>query len=248
MNVEPNGWKVHGAWSGARLLVFLLACSGPALDGGPADSAGAPAARTNSPKERIVAVQLEMTNAWQQVEAIVNQPVAAYRRTSGYSVGVFSPGWFHPGAIQPDFNTVDVRKTQEFPYARYHYVSSDINPGMMFRGADLEFNAMTKYFYTNRTLPKHRLTEAEMLEINRLYRVIGHCQIELMQLEHPIVVATAASASDVPGGQKPAGLAATINHIRRVPRQTRMLYGGIAIGALIVLAAALRLITGRKDG
>jgi hypothetical protein len=43
----------------------------------------------------------------------------------------------------------------------------------MFIGRELEFNPMTKYFHTDRTLPKKRLSEAEMLEINRLYRVIG---------------------------------------------------------------------------
>jgi hypothetical protein len=32
---------------------------------------------------------------------------------------------------------------------------------------------MKKYFYDSRALPKKRLTEAEMEEINRLYRIIG---------------------------------------------------------------------------
>ena len=43
----------------------------------------------------------------------------------------------------------------------------------MFRGSDLEFNPMTKYFYTDRSLPKKKLQEYEMLEINRFYRIIG---------------------------------------------------------------------------
>ena len=43
----------------------------------------------------------------------------------------------------------------------------------MFIARNLEFNAMTKYFYVDRTLPKARLSEPEMLEINRLYRIIG---------------------------------------------------------------------------
>jgi hypothetical protein len=41
---------------------------------------------------------------------------------------------------------------------------------------------MTKYFYLDRTLPKKKLTEAEMLEINKLYRVIGQCVVELNML------------------------------------------------------------------
>ncbi|HTL99312.1 MAG TPA: hypothetical protein VL181_10960, partial [Holophagaceae bacterium] len=34
-------------------------------------------------------------------------------------------------------------------------------------------NPMTKWAYTDRTLPKKRLTDAEMMEVNRLYRIIG---------------------------------------------------------------------------
>jgi hypothetical protein len=41
---------------------------------------------------------------------------------------------------------------------------------------------MTKYFYIDRSLPKKKLTEAEMLEINKLYRVIGACEEQLLEL------------------------------------------------------------------
>ena len=58
----------------------------------------------------------------------------------------------------------------------------------MWDGRELEFNAMTKYFYVDRTLPKKRLTEAEMLEINRLYRVIGSTEQKLAQLGYKGVV------------------------------------------------------------
>ena len=44
---------------------------------------------------------------------------------------------------------------------------------------------MTKYFYTDRLLPKKKLTEAEMLQINDLYRVIGHCNEQLDVLKNP---------------------------------------------------------------
>ena len=43
----------------------------------------------------------------------------------------------------------------------------------MWPGKELEFNSMTKYFYVDRTQPKKKLTEEEMLEINKLYRLIG---------------------------------------------------------------------------
>jgi hypothetical protein len=38
---------------------------------------------------------------------------------------------------------------------------------------------MTKFFYVDRSVPKKKLTEDEMLEINRLYRIIGQCEIQL---------------------------------------------------------------------
>ena len=71
---------------------------------------------------------------------------------------------------------MDIRQTQELPYAGANYVTSDVTPDEMFRGSDLEFNAMTKYFYVDRSRPKKRLSEFEMLEVNRLYRDIGHDQ------------------------------------------------------------------------
>ncbi len=43
----------------------------------------------------------------------------------------------------------------------------------------MEFNSQTKYFYADYTLPKKKLTEAEMVEINRLYRIIGQCEKKL---------------------------------------------------------------------
>jgi hypothetical protein len=138
------------------------------------------------------AVKAEMDAAVHQVEKIVNQTVPAYRRAHGMHVSEFSPGWFHPGAIKPDFNHVDVRTTRETAeFDKHEYCTSDLNPGLVWRGRDLEFNATTKYFYTNRTFPKKRLSEAEMVEINRLYRIIGKCEREL----NPVPKADAESDS-----------------------------------------------------
>jgi hypothetical protein len=95
---------------------------------------------------------------------------------------VFGPGWFHEGAAKPNFLSVDVSATQQFPYDQFEYVTSDMNPGFMFRARDLEFNAMTKYFYTDRSMPKKRLGQAEMAEINRLYRIIGAREQDLARL------------------------------------------------------------------
>ncbi len=125
------------------------------------------------------AVRAELDDAVAQVKAIVNQPVAAYPMTPNVQVGLYKPGWFHPGALKPDFDHVDVRASQDLQYTRYPYVTSDLTPGVMFNGQDCEFNPMTKWAYTDRTLPKKRLTEAEMVEINRLYRIIGACENKL---------------------------------------------------------------------
>jgi hypothetical protein len=113
----------------------------------------------------------DIARAEQRVIEIVNQPITHLPRSGTFAT--FSPGWFHPGAIKPDFDNVDIRATQELLYDAYDHVTSDLNPTEMFIGRELEFNAMTKYFYTDRTLPKKRLSDSEMVEINGLYRVIG---------------------------------------------------------------------------
>jgi hypothetical protein len=135
-----------------------------------------PIASTPRPNpEREPDPKTVMEDAIAKVKAIVNQPVTQVSRKSGMNVIIYKP-WFHDGAIKPDFDTVDVRKTQEFIYDKYPYVSSEQNPGVAFNGPELEFNSMTKYFYVDRSLPKKKLTESEMLEINRLYRIIGDCE------------------------------------------------------------------------
>jgi hypothetical protein len=71
-----------------------------------------------------------------------------------------------------------------------------LNPGLMFRARDLEFNPMTKYFYTDRSLPKKRLAEAEMAEINRLYRVIGAREQDLARMRAGLPPAPGITAPD----------------------------------------------------
>ncbi len=80
---------------------------------------------------------------------------------------------------------MDVRATRQFPYAKFDYVTSDLNPNVVYLGRELEFNSMTKYFYTDRTVPKKKPTEAEMLEINGLYRIIGRCEELMADLQPP---------------------------------------------------------------
>ena len=132
---------------------------------------------------RRVALESEKQTAIQEVQRIVNQPVTQLARTEEMRVDTYRPGWFHEGAAKPDFNTVDVRLTQETSYGRNQYVTSDLNPGVVFPGQEVEFNSMTKYFYVDRSLPKKKLSEEEMIEINRLYRIIGRCEQQLAELK-----------------------------------------------------------------
>jgi hypothetical protein len=136
-----------------------------------------------NPPASVAEAQAEMDDAITRVKEIVNQPVRSVPRTEDMRPAMYSPGWFHPGAEKPDFNTVDVRTTQQFPYDNNEYVTSDLNPDVVFFGHGLEFNPMTKYFYTDRSVPKKRLTEEEMLEINRLYRIIAQNEEQLVKLQ-----------------------------------------------------------------
>jgi hypothetical protein len=129
------------------------------------------------------ALESEMKYAMDQVRAIVNQPLQAVARTSAMNVSTYKPGWFHQGATKPDFNTVDVRATQDTNYGKHEFVTSDLNAGLVWFGSQVEFNSMTKYFYVDYSVPKKKLTQEEMLEINRLYRIIGRCEQELAKLQ-----------------------------------------------------------------
>ncbi|HUA67080.1 MAG TPA: hypothetical protein VMA13_00915 [Candidatus Saccharimonadales bacterium] len=197
---------------------------------------------TSTNEQQIAAIKSQMNAAIQRVQQIVNQPVTELQRTPDMQVATFGPhGWFHPGAIKPDFAIVDVRNTQEFPYSQYQYVTSDLNPGVVFLGSELEFNSMTKYFYTNRSSPKKRLTEAEMLEINQLYRVIGHCEHELLDLENPIQQQSLDESQSSDEPQAPQPLFAEIH---RWIFTHKPIAAGIVAG-LLVLLVLLRIIQAR---
>lgn len=138
-----------------------------------------------SPQAQLAALRKEQNDAVARVRNIINQVVEPVARTPEMRVEMFGPPWFHPGATTPDFDNVDIRKTQETPYDPYPYVSSALNPGLAWVGSDLEFNSMTKFFYTDRSVPKKKLTEREMQEVNRLYRIIGRCEDQIVQMHGP---------------------------------------------------------------
>jgi hypothetical protein len=148
------------------------------------EAAAPPAAPAKAPSEaeQITALKRKMIVALNQVNLIINQPVPSVPITPDIEKKVVRWGdiWFHPGATVPDFNTVDIRTTQETAnYAPYEFITSNLNPGVAFLGSEVEFNAMTKFFYQDRSLPKKKLTEEEMAKINSLYRTIGTCETQL---------------------------------------------------------------------
>ena len=57
--------------------------------------------------------QSKYNAAVERVKTIVNQPAQSYPRDPKARVAMYSPGWFHEGAIKPDFNNVEIRKSQE---------------------------------------------------------------------------------------------------------------------------------------
>ena len=181
--------------------------------------------------EQIAALNSEMNQAIEKVKAIVNQPVTRLVRQRGMKVGRFTPGWFHEGASRPDYDNVDVRSTQQFIYDEYPYVTSDLNPGFVFISRQLEFNSNTKYFYVDRSLPKKRLSEAEMVEINRLYRIIGECERRLIALQPPTVP---------PETVTPAKTGFEVN-FSQVPK-SNYVKGGIAVGVVLVLYLIYRIV------
>jgi hypothetical protein len=149
----------------------------PAAAAAAAPSPSSAAALTQ--QAQINKILKQMSVAVKRVQEIVNQEVPSVPLDPKLKLWEF---FFHEGATMPDFTTVDVRTTQETPYDAHEYIRWQGRPDVMWAAKDLEFNSMTKYFYLDRTLPKKKLTEAEMLEINKLYRVIGQCVVELNML------------------------------------------------------------------
>jgi hypothetical protein len=62
------------------------------------------------------------------------------------------------------------------------YGTSRQNPGFVFRLSGLAYNPNLRYYYRDLNVPKKKLTPEELLEVNRLYRVIGACNTDLRAL------------------------------------------------------------------
>ena len=150
-----------------------------------------------TPDRLAAAIQAQGTAARRELEAamgrvrgIVNQTPPTVPRpplgAESYHYG------FHPGALTPDFAHADLYSTREL--WKGDYVNMDTAPGVFYRSADCEFNPQTKFFYTNRDVPKKKLTDAEIAEVVRLYRAIAADQLVLAALPQRLHDAQGASA------------------------------------------------------
>jgi hypothetical protein len=158
----------------ARKAVPAPAPSSPSAPQSPAKAQGTSA-------KGIPALRAELQDTLRQVREIVNQPVTQVPISYGMAVAHF-PVWFHDGAGMPNFDTDDVstsQSTASYSDPRYEYATSALNPGIAFPLSEMAFNGATKIFYADRTLPKKKLSQQDLQEINRLYRIIGR---DLQQL------------------------------------------------------------------
>ena len=133
-------------------------------------------AQADDPKAQIASLKMEFAKTVKQVVDIVNQPVTRLPPAAGMTIGTFPDGWFHPGAALPNFDKDDVSRTQDsslYVGHGYDFVTSPLNPGVVFPVDDLAFNSQTKIFYQDLSTPKKKLSEAELRQINALYRIIG---------------------------------------------------------------------------
>jgi hypothetical protein len=142
-----------------------------------------PAKATASLRKALERFQQEMTQTVFRVQAIVNQvPATCSPPEPGEGSKIVG---LHEGAIKPDFNTVDVSKSQD-AYEKYseRALSVEGAPNVYYLCKDCEFNIQLKYFYTRRDLAKKKLTTNEMQEINRLYRILGNDEKQIVRLQN----------------------------------------------------------------
>jgi hypothetical protein len=176
-----------------------------------------------------------MNQAIKKVQYLVNDPVTPIRRAPGMRVST-CPTWFHEGATKPDFNTVEIQKTQDLSYGKSEYVALESDKNFLYPGKQLEFNPMTKYFYIDRSVPKKKLSESEMAAINQLYRVIGRCEKELAALKKPDP--SEAASSD--------GIAALMEKAPLSPEKQK--YAVIGLIGFLLLMIIYRAANKRADG
>jgi hypothetical protein len=171
LNYPPQSIKVK---DGVVVSITIM----PSPTKVPDSNAQAP---TPSPEDKVAKAQKDLRDAIEKVKGIVNQPVAMVPRNFRMKVEALD-SFFPDPATKPDFNTVDIKTTRRKDYDQFEFVCLKSNPTVVWVGKTLEFNPMTRYFYDDLSVPKKKLTDDDMDEIDRLYKIIGRCEAELRPL------------------------------------------------------------------
>jgi len=146
----------------------------------------------------IAAIRLKRARAEDRVRTIVNQPAPSLARTVHMRVHTTQGAWYPEPAGAPDFANVDVRATQQKNYDAKGYLAAGADPGTVYLGDNLEYNPALAYYYSDRTVPKTKLTPGEMEEINALFRTIAECDRQLKSPAAPAAESATSAASAAP--------------------------------------------------
>jgi hypothetical protein len=124
--------------------------------------------------ERVIKLAQDLREAVARVREIVNQPVTQLPVDVAMSIGTYN-GWYGGRPPPPDFENADVRTTQDTSHYQDHdYGTSPLKPGIAFKLDEVAYNSQLNFFYVDPTVPKKKLSQNELEEINGLYREIGN--------------------------------------------------------------------------
>lgn len=161
----------------------------------------------------IAAIRLKRARTEDRIRTLVNQPPPGVPRTVRMRVQTISGAWYPETATAPDYATADVRTSQQKNYDGRGYLATGSNPGLAYFGDELEFNPVLNYFYVDRSVPKRKLTSAEMDQINGLFREIADCDKRLKSSRPPVDANSAGNKAVV----APASAAVATRPARREP-------------------------------
>ncbi len=171
--VDTNNWSLQlvcleealAKYSETKTFASITAVAKPQL-----------ARITRADIERLVAARPvipEFQAVTQQIQAIVNQTPTTRPDKVGSTVSI----GFHAGAIKPNFKAItlpELKRGREFYNAETAWMQDA--PNVFYLARETEFNPMTKYFYTDRSKAKKRLSDAEYDRLLVLYHRLGELE------------------------------------------------------------------------
>jgi hypothetical protein len=130
----------------------------------------------------------KLETALASAREIINQPVQGTPVTPQMlkqSAEQHLAGWDYLPAQTPNFIDAHIEDTQWLDTLGADWVTCNLTPGLAFRAKDLETNVQTRFFYTDLTLPKKRLSAEEMAQLDVIYHQIGMYAAYLQRAGHP---------------------------------------------------------------